>query len=208
MLLWLPLRASGLLWKKEVLIQACSLYGGSWRKKNLSQTLPSKKQKTNSQNQPNKLIPRKTQPKTTTTKNQTPQSQVCLVDKTFALKGKEKQDLTGFWPKDTYWKVSCEAGLQILLSQASEMAADTISALLMPSSDGYSLGCGGNLSTPHLGAVTTYAWVLIPVREGTEWSISYLRHHLAWHFLYFPSSKIPIDISRSLIPGEAEFLAS
>lgn len=51
-------------------------------------------------------------------------------------------------------------------------------------------------------------WVSIPARESTGQGVSYLRHDLAWHCLYLSLNKALTNINKSLIPEEAEFLAS
>lgn len=135
-----------------------------------------------------------------------------FVDKPFAFRGKAKQGLPS---NNTYWKVSCEAGLWGVCcwEQPRWLQPQALSSLRCPV-----IGIVWDVlwrefihtmawCSPIL-CLSPQHWVLIPVREGTGWSISSLRHNLAWPCLYFPSSKTPTDISRSLIPEEAEFLAS
>lgn len=102
--------------------------------------------------------------------------------------------------------------VRYVLLKATKMSAATNSVLSAFSNGGHSLEHPRrefvhtkNECSPIL-RLSPQHWVLVPVREVTWWSISYLKHDLAWHCLYFFSSETPTGISRSLTPEEAEFL--
>lgn len=110
-----------------------------------------------------------------------------FVDKPFVFRGKVKQDLAGFWPKDTYQKIFLWGRFaRYVLLRATKTTAATNSVLPVWPSDGHSLGRAVEGTYPHHGWVQTQFMSFSTAlgADSCHWMKSILPH--AWSGMTLP----------------------